>query len=179
MSDAGSSPTRTVASPRPPSSSTSAATSARTLAASALPSMTVATARHVSLSLGDGDRARIEHVGWTQRVRRRAALLRAGEEGRVAGARSPLERAAADPGVQGLAAKARAPARPLALGDHAAAAGGHVRVRDGVAAPERGAPSRGEALLLDDGAGRVAPHRGVAEARGGGRRRGRAGPAPR
>ncbi len=42
MSEAGSSPTSTVASPMSPSSATSAATSARTFAASALPSMIVA-----------------------------------------------------------------------------------------------------------------------------------------
>src|SRR5579864_1391014 len=42
MSDAGSSPTRTVASPTPPSARTSTATSARIRSASALPSIIVA-----------------------------------------------------------------------------------------------------------------------------------------
>src|ERR671924_175233 len=42
MSEAGSSPTSTVASPSPPSSRTSSATSARTRSASAVPSMSVA-----------------------------------------------------------------------------------------------------------------------------------------
>src|SRR5215211_5226485 len=63
------------------------------------------------------------------------------------------------------------PARPLALRDHTAVPGGCVCGRDGVAAARRRAPLRGEALLHDDGAGRVAPHGGVAEAdrAGGGR----------
>ena len=39
-----------------------------------------------------------------------------------------------------------------------------LAVRDGDAALRDRARSRGEALLHDDGAGRVAPHRGVAEA---------------
>ena len=44
--------------------------------------------------------------------------------------------------------------RHVALRPHAAAPGGHARLRDGLAAPERRARPRGEALLLDDGAGR-------------------------
>src|SRR6266404_6890321 len=51
MSLAGSSPTRIVASPSEPSSATSSFTSARIRCASALPSIRVATARDVSLSL--------------------------------------------------------------------------------------------------------------------------------
>ena len=54
-----------------------------------------------------------------------------------------------------------------------------LAVRHGLAAPEHRARPRGEALLLDDGAGRVAPHRGVAEADRRGRRHRRARPAPR
>ena len=83
------------------------------------------------------------------------------------------------PEGKGSPAAAGAPARRLALGRDAAAPGGHHRRRDVGAAAERGARSRGEALLLDDGAGRVAAHRGVAEADRPGRRRGRARPAPR
>ena len=97
----------------------------------------------------------------------------------VAGARPALERPPADPGGQGLAAAPRAPKRHVALRPHAAAPGRHARLRDGLAAPERRARPRGEALLLDDGAGRVAPHRGVAEADQRGRRHRRARPVPR
>src|ERR1043166_8247712 len=50
MSEAGSSPTRIVASPSSPRCATSSLTSARTRSASALPSITVATGRDVSLS---------------------------------------------------------------------------------------------------------------------------------
>src|ERR1041384_5082390 len=49
MSEAGSLPTRNVAGPRPPHSSISVVTSPRIRSASALPSITVATARDVSL----------------------------------------------------------------------------------------------------------------------------------
>ncbi len=97
----------------------------------------------------------------------------------MADPRSAVGRHTADPRVQGLSAEAGPSARPLALRDHAATPGRHVRRRDVVAAPERDAAPGGEALLLDDGAGRGAPHRGVAEARRGGRRRGRARSAPR
>ncbi len=83
------------------------------------------------------------------------------------------------PEGQGVAAAPGATERHVALRPHAAAPGGHARLRDGLTAPERRARSGGEALLLDDGAGRVAPHRGVAEAD---QRRGRdrrARPVPR
>src|ERR1043166_5636605 len=50
MSEAGSSPTRIVASPSSPRFAPSSLTSARTRSASALPSITVATGRDVSLS---------------------------------------------------------------------------------------------------------------------------------
>src|SRR3954471_4937316 len=52
MCDAGSSPTRTVARPTPPSCATSRATSARTFCASALPSMVVAA---IGLSVREND----------------------------------------------------------------------------------------------------------------------------
>ena len=107
---------------------------------------------------------RVEASSTTSRPAGRLPLLRAREAGRVAGARSAVGRDPADPRVQGLAAEARAPPRPLALGDHAAAPGRRARGRDGDAALRDRARPRGEALLHDDGAGRVAPHRGVAEA---------------
>ena len=81
--------------------------------------------------------------------------------------------------VQGLAAEARPAPGHLAVGDHAAAPGGRARGRDGDAAVRDRARPRGEALLHDDGAGRVAPHRGVAEADRAGGRDGRARPVPR
>ena len=109
----------------------------------------------------------------------RPPLLRAGEAAGMAGARPPVGRAAADPRGQGHRPAQGAAPRHVALGAHPAAAGGHARLRDGLAAPEHRARPRGEALLLDDGAGRVAPHRGVAEADRGGRRHGRARPVPR
>ena len=114
-----------------------------------------------------------------QPLRRRPPLLRACEAPGVAGEGRAVGRAAADPRGEGLAAAAGAPARRVALRRHAAAPGRRARVRDGGAAPERRARSRGEALLLDDGAGRVAPHRGVAEADRADRRRGGARPASR
>src|SRR5215211_4159697 len=67
----------------------------------------------------------------------------------------------------------------MALRHHPAVAGGRVGGRDGRAALLAGARSRGEALLHDDGAGRGAPHGGVAQARRGGGRPGRARPVPR
>ena len=91
----------------------------------------------------------------------------------------PWNDAAADPGVEGLGGEAGAAPRHLALGDHAAAAGRRARGRDGGAALRARAPPRGEALLHDDGAGRGAPHRGVAEADRDGRRHRRARPVPR
>src|SRR3954452_16133210 len=84
---------------------------------------------------------------------------------------------AADPRGEGLAAAAGSTSRRVALRRHAAAAGRRLRVRDGGAASECVAASGGEALLLDDGARRVAPHRGVAEADRADRRRGGARPA--
>src|SRR5215471_3392148 len=75
MCDAGSSPTRTVASPTCPSSATDTATSSRTFAPSALPSMIVAgTRRGYSLRAmrlsrkndGDSVRARQESLGLPQ-----------------------------------------------------------------------------------------------------------------
>src|SRR3954451_4374100 len=97
----------------------------------------------------------------------------------MAGTRPAVGRLAADPGGQGHRPAQGPPARHVALGAHAAAAGRHARLRDGVAAPEHRARPGGEALLLDDGAGRVASYRGVAEAdRRGGRHRG-ARPSPR
>ena len=146
---------------------TSSLTSARTRSASALPSMHRRHGRDVSLCppVETEQLAPERRAERPQRVRGRPPLLRAREARGVAGARHAVERPPADPGVQGLAAEARAPARPLALGDHAAAPGRHVRRADGGAAPQRRAASRGAALLLDDGAGRGAPHRGVAQAR--------------
>src|SRR2546430_1941910 len=82
----------------------------------------------------------------------------------LAGRRPAWGRDPADPGDEGHAAEDRSPARPVAFRDHAAAPGGRARLRDGLPAPQHRARSRGEALLLDDGAGRVAPHRGVAAA---------------
>src|SRR5215204_889557 len=67
----------------------------------------------------------------------------------------------------------------MALRHHPAVAGGRAGGRDGGAALLAGARSRGEALLHDDGAGRGAPHGGVAQARRGGGRPGRARPVPR
>ena len=58
----------------------------------------------------------------------RLPVLRAGEAGRVAGARPPVGRDPADPRVLGLAAEARAPARPVALRDHPAAPGRRAAV---------------------------------------------------
>ena len=118
-------------------------------------------------------------TGGSERLRRRSALLRARQEAGVAGTRPALGRDPADPGREGDAAAQGAPAGHVALGSHAAASGRRARLRDGLPAPERRARSRGEALLLDDGAGRVAPHRGVAEADRRGRRRRRARPVPR
>src|SRR5205085_7583400 len=93
----------------------------------------------------------------------------------MAGPRSAVERAATDPGRTRLATAASAPARHVALGAHAAAAGRHARLRHVVPVAEHRAGPGGEALLLDDGAGRIPPHRGVAEAdrRGGWNRRAR------
>ena len=54
-----------------------------------------------------------------------------------------------------------------------------LAVIDGRPAAEPRAAPRGEALLLDDGAGRVPSRRGVVEARRAGRRRRRARPVPR
>ena len=119
--------------------------------------------------------------GRARRLRRRPALLRPRQEAGVAGARPALERPTADPRGEEL----RLPAAPcaakrhVALRPHPAAPGGHARLRDVLAAPERRARPRGEALLLDDGAGRVAPHRGVAQADQRGRRHRRARPVPR
>src|SRR2546421_2106015 len=96
----------------------------------------------------------------------------------MAGAGPALGRAAPDPRGQGLAGAQGAAPRHVALRAHAAAPGGHAGLRDGVAAPQRRPGSGGEALLLDDGAGRVAPHGGVAEADRGGRRHRRARPVP-
>ena len=76
-------------------------------------------------------------------------------------------------------AEAGSPQGRLAIGHHAAAPGGCVRRRDGGAALPDGAAPRGEAVLLHDGAGRVAPHGGVAQARRGRRRDSGARPAPR
>src|SRR4051812_7378766 len=56
------------------------------------------------------------------------------EGGGGGGGRQGGGRAAADPRVQRLAAEARPPQGPLALGDHAAAAGRRARGRDGDAA---------------------------------------------
>ena len=52
-------------------------------------------------------------------------------------------------------------------------------MRHGLAVAEHRARRRGEALLLDDGAGRVASHRGVAQAGHGSGRHGRARSSPR
>ena len=64
----------------------------------------------------------------------------------------PETRAGASRGAEGTAP------RRLAVGDHAAAAGGPVRGRDGGAAAQPRSAPRSEALLLDDGAGRGPPH---------------------
>ena len=93
--------------------------------------------------------------------------------------RHALGRDPADPRVQRLAAEARPAEGPLALGDHPAAAGGRARRRDGDPALLDRPRPRGEALLHDDGAGRGAPHRGLAEADRGGGGDGRARPVPR
>ncbi len=127
---------------------------------------------------GDGPTDRDVQRG-PRRVQRRAPLLRACEAAGVAGPRPALGRAAADPGGEGLAATACTPKRHVAFRPHAAAAGGHARVRHVLAAAQHRARSRGEALLLHDGAGRVPPHRSVAEARRRGGRHRRAGSAPR
>src|SRR5438132_5181914 len=68
--------------------------------------------------------------GTAEQARRRPAVLRAREARRVAGEGFAVGRAAAGAGGEGLAGTAVAPARRLALGDHAAAPGGHPRVRD-------------------------------------------------
>ena len=114
------------------------------------------------------------------RARRgRLPLLQAREEGRVGDRGPALERLPADPRAARLAAEAGAAARRLALGDHPAAPGRRARGRDGDPALLDGAPRRRQALLHDDGAGRGAPHRGLAPAdRARGRPR-RARPVPR
>ena len=94
--------------------------------------------------------------------RRRLPLLQAREARRVAARRPPVVGQAADPRAARLAAAPGAPPRRLALGDHPAAPGRRARGRDGGTALRARPPPRREALLHDDGAGRGAPHRGVA-----------------
>ena len=98
---------------------------------------------------------------------RRPPLLRAGEEAGVAGARPALGRDPADPGARAGASPERKERRravwrsvitqQLQADEFAVEMAGQLLNL----APHRG----GEALLLDDGAGRGAPHRGVAQAR--------------
>ena len=74
------------------------------------------------------------------------------------------------PGVPRLAAEARAAPGLWRSVITQQLQADELAVRDGDAAVRDRARPRGEALLHDDGAGRVAPHRGVAEAdRAGGR----------
>src|SRR5262245_12481990 len=99
-------------------------------------------------------------------VRGRPPLLPARQEEGVADPRPSVGRGLADPrDAPGARPRAQGtPPRPLAVGDHPAAAGRPVRGRDGGTAALDRARRGGEALLHDDGAGRGPPHRGVAAA---------------